>query len=345
MSTNISRPLRRRCLLAAAAALAVGVTACGGPAQSSGGSPAPAPQQAAPGMPVTIDHALGSTTITAPPQRVVTIGWSDQDPVLALGVQPVGTTEWFNEQPGAIFPWATAAASGPTPEIVSNAGEIDFEKVAALRPDLILALYEGLDQSEYDTLSRIAPTVAHPAQYDAFGAPWQEMTLITGRALGREQQARDLVADVEQRFAAVRAAHPQWAELTMLVMATAEAGTYQVFSPQDPKARFFADLGFRTQPPWLAPRVQDNVATVSAEEFELLDVDRLAWTSDPDTLQVLRDDPIYNRLDVVRSGRVGYFDYTTPPFPGAAITFNTVLSIPYALDQVVPELERLDAQP
>jgi iron complex transport system substrate-binding protein len=335
-------PIGRRLLVAAAAALTVVASGCGAAAE-----PPPSPQQQAQqpgsGMPVTIEHALGSTTISAPPQRVVTVGWSDQDAVLALGVQPVGTTEWFNEQPGAIFPWATSRATGPAPEIVSNAGEIDFEEVALLRPDLILAIYEGLDRSEYDTLSKIAPTVAHSAQYDPFGAPWQDMTVTIGRALGRAQQAEDLVAAVEQRFAAVRAAHPQWAQLTMLVMATAEGGTYQVFSPQDPKSRFFADLGFRTQPPWLAGRVQDNVATVSAEEFELLDVDRLAWTSDPDIMQVLRDDPIYNRLDVVRSGRVGYFDYTTPPFPGAAISFNTVLSIPYALDQVVPELEKMDA--
>jgi iron complex transport system substrate-binding protein len=335
-------PIGRRWLVAAVAALTVATSACGAAAE-----PPPSPQQQAQqpgtGMPVTIEHAHGSTTIGAPPQRVITVGWSDQDAVLALGVQPVGTTEWFNEQPGAIFPWATPAATGPTPEIVSNAGEINFEKVASLRPDLILAIYEGLDRSEYDTLSKIAPTVAHPAQYDPFGAPWQDMTLTVGRALGREQRAEELVATVEQRFAAVRAAHPQWADMTMLVMATAESGTYQVFSPQDPKTRFFADLGFRTEPPWLAGRVQDNVATVSAEEFTLLDVDRLAWTSDPDLVQTLRDDPIYNRLDVVRSGRVGYFDYTTPPFPGAAISFNTVLSIPYALDQVVPELERMDA--
>ena len=59
--------------------------------------------------------------------------------LLALGVQPVGTTEWFNEQPGAIFPWATASASGPAPEIVANAGEINLENVAALQPDLIFA--------------------------------------------------------------------------------------------------------------------------------------------------------------------------------------------------------------
>lgn len=342
MSTRASNPVGRRWLVAAAAALALAASACGTPEVTPGSSQQ---EQPGTGLPVSIEHALGSTTISTTPQRVVTIGWSDQDAVLALGVQPVGTTEWFNEQPGALFPWATSAANGPTPEIVSNAGEINFESVAALRPDLILALYEGLDQSEYDKLSRIAPTVAHSAQYDPFGTPWQDMTLTTGKALGLEQQAKDLVAGVEQELAAVRDAHPQWGQKTMLVMATVESGTYGVFSPQDPKARFFADLGFQTEPPWIAGRVQNNLATISAEEFELLDVDRLAWTSDPDTLQILRDDPIYNQLDVVRDGRVGYFDYTTLPFPGAAITFNTVLSIPYALDQVVPELERLDAQP
>jgi iron complex transport system substrate-binding protein len=59
-------------------------------------------------------------------------------------------------------------------------------------------------------------------------------------------------------LAAVRTAYPQWAEQTMLVMATAENGTYGVFSPQDPKARFFADLGYQTQPLWLAPRVREK---------------------------------------------------------------------------------------
>lgn len=66
---------------------------------------------------------------------------------------------------------------------------------------------------------------------------------------------------------------------------------------------------------------------VSAEEIGLIDVDRLFWTSDPDLLNQLRDDPLYNRLNVVQDGRVSYLDYTQPPFPGAAVTFNSVLSI------------------
>ena len=31
----------------------------------------------------------------------------EQDALLALGVAPVATTEWFGRHPGSIFPWAT----------------------------------------------------------------------------------------------------------------------------------------------------------------------------------------------------------------------------------------------
>lgn len=334
--TNIAMPLLVLGLIAA-----LMLAACGdaddtaeAPARTAGSAKA---------FPVTIRHALGSTTIEREPKRVVAIGWSDQDPVLALGVKPVGTTEWFNEQPGAIFPWAREAAGGAKPEIVATAGEINFERVASLRPDLILALYEGLDRAKYDLLSKIAPTVAHSPEFDPFGATWQNMTLTAGRALGCEQRAKELIEDVEARFAKVRGEHPEWAKQTLLMMADLNPGKYSVFSPQDPKARFFAELGFKTEPPWISGRVKNNVAELSAEEVGLLDVDRHAWTSDPETLKRIKDDQLYNRLDAVREGRVYYLDYTQLPFPGAAVTFNSVLSIPYALDHVVPRLEASDA--
>jgi iron complex transport system substrate-binding protein len=338
MSTSRT-PLRaqvRVALLLTSLLAALALAACGGADSDSNDNAGAADAAAA--FPVTITHALGDTTIRREPKRVVALGWSDQDPLLALGVKPVGTIEWFDEQPGAIFPWAKKAAAGSVPKIVGTAGDIDFEKVAALRPDLILALYEGLDAKKYATLSKIAPTVAHSPKYDPFGATWQDMTLTAGRAVGREPRAKQLIAGVEARFATIRREHAEWADQTALVMADLSGGNYSVFSPQDPKVRLFAQLGFKTTPPWLSPRVKDNVAQVSAEQVRLLDVDRLAWTSDPATLKRIRADKLYNRLDVVRDGRVSYLDYTKPPFPGAAVTFNSVLSIPYALDRVVPEL-------
>ena len=61
-------------------------------------------------FPVTIEHALGKTTIEKEPTRIATLGWSDHDIVAALGVKPVGapeitwggnankSTDWFDKK-------------------------------------------------------------------------------------------------------------------------------------------------------------------------------------------------------------------------------------------------------
>ncbi|MGE3284661.1 MAG: hypothetical protein AB7J32_01000 [Pseudonocardia sp.] len=46
----------------------------------------------------------------------------------------------------------------------------------------MLALYEGPDQAEQDTLSKIEPTMADSRESDRFGATWQDMTRSAGRA-------------------------------------------------------------------------------------------------------------------------------------------------------------------
>ena len=67
---------------------------------------APATKTESGAFPVTIEHKYGSTTIESEPKRVVVVGLREQDALLALGVVPVATTEWFGKHPGAIFPWA-----------------------------------------------------------------------------------------------------------------------------------------------------------------------------------------------------------------------------------------------
>ena len=42
--------------------------------------------------PITISHAYGETVIESKPERIVTLGWGNQDTVLALGVVPVGVS-------------------------------------------------------------------------------------------------------------------------------------------------------------------------------------------------------------------------------------------------------------
>lgn len=132
--------------------------------------------------------------------------------MLALGVVPVGTSEWYGEQPGALFPWAREKlGAAPLPTVLPPSETVSFERVAALKPDLILSLYGGLEQADYDKLSKIAPTVAQPAGVPSYSIPWEVQTEIVGKALGRPTQAMELVASVRARIVAAKAAHPEFA--------------------------------------------------------------------------------------------------------------------------------------
>src|SRR3546814_1932937 len=112
-------------------------------------------------FPVSVSHKYGTTEVAAEPKRVVSLGYSDQDAILAVGVVPVATRYWFGEEPGAVFPWARDRVGGELPEVLTmTGGALDFEKVASLRPDLIVAVYSGITEEEYGTLSEIAPVVA-----------------------------------------------------------------------------------------------------------------------------------------------------------------------------------------
>src|SRR5690349_10309775 len=88
---------------------------------------------------VTISHKFGETVVPADPQRVVTVGWTDQDYVLPFGVVPVASREFFEEYND--YPWVQEATGG-TPIPTWGADEIDFEAIAAQKPDVIFAIYE-----------------------------------------------------------------------------------------------------------------------------------------------------------------------------------------------------------
>src|SRR5690349_18320733 len=90
------------------------LSACGAPVTEEVQAPAteavlveateaPATEATASAYPVTIEHKYGSTTITEFPERIVLVGLTEQDALLALGVVPVATREWYGERPGAVF--------------------------------------------------------------------------------------------------------------------------------------------------------------------------------------------------------------------------------------------------
>jgi iron complex transport system substrate-binding protein len=318
---------------AALLAAAVLLTACGG-----GGSAPAAPAAPAPGggaFPVTVQHALGATVVPAPPQRVVSLGYTDQDTILALGVVPVAIREFTGNRPAATWPWAVDRLQGQQPQVLR--GEVSTEAIAALRPDLIVAVSAGLTKEQYDTYSRIAPTITQPPGSDAYQTAWQDATRLIGAALGKAAEADRLVADLEGRFAAVRAQYPQLAGKRAVLAATSSNGNghYFVWTSDDNRGRFLTSLGLTVPAQFDELADGDFYADISGEQLGLLDQnDLVGWitipgTPNPEITQL----PGAAALRVAQEGRV--VELTEEQ--GVALSFSSVLSLPALLDHLPVE--------
>ncbi|MGQ0718122.1 MAG: ABC transporter substrate-binding protein [Pseudonocardiales bacterium] len=310
------------------------------------------------GFPVTIAHKYGSTTIPAEPQRVVTVGFTDPDFVLALGVKPVAITDWYGDYPLGVWPWAQDALGDAKPGVMPRpeGDKLNFELIAGFRPDLIIGQYTGMTKEEYERASQLAPTVAQSGEYQDYQMPWRVTTRIFGKAWGRSPRAEELIAGVESRFAAARRENPEFAGAELVVAERFEKGTTYIRTADEPQNGLFKDLGF-VQPEPIAELLTDEdgySGNLSDERMELLDtasvvVWKLFVGTDESGLQQgqvpdeLAEHPLYPKLKVAREGRDVFL--TDQVLLGSVI-FGSPLSLPYALDRIVPMLAAaLDGDP
>lgn len=291
-------------------------------------------------FPVTVEHKFGSTTIAAAPERVLSLGYTDQDPLLALGVTPVAVRYWYGDAPNAIFDWAQDEAAGAAPEVLNMPyGALNYEAILALAPDLIIAVGAGITQDEYDLLTQIAPTVAQDGEYIDFGMPWQDATQMIGDSIGKSAEAAALVDAVDAQFADARARNPQFEGKTVAVVYFYN-NTYGFYTAQDSRGRFFTDLGFVMPDELLEVAGDLFYADLSAERVDLLDQDVIAVVNlqfIEGGREALEAEPLFKELAAVQEGRVVYLDEAAEN----ALGFSSPLSLPYALDAALPQLEAI----
>lgn len=325
----------RRGFLAGLAGLAVApaLAACSGSERATG-SPGDAGDGDA-AFPASIDHKFGTTQVTGAPRRVVCVGLLEQDSLLALGIVPVATTRWFGEAPGGIFPWAVdELGDAEVPTVLDATNGIPVEKVAALAPDLIIGIYSGMTQAEYDLLSRVAPTVAQPERYVDYGTPWDETTLIIGTAVGQPKAARDLVDAVNARIEKDAAEHPEFAGKAAAVVTPWEG--LWVYGPEDPRGRMLAQLGFTFPEVLMDADSKEFGWSLSAENTSALDdLDTVVWLGLGDAGAGMT--ALWERTTAYEQGRFFDIDESSGDYY-VAHSMVTPLSIPYVLDRYVPQL-------
>ncbi|KQU34491.1 MULTISPECIES: ABC transporter substrate-binding protein [unclassified Rhodococcus (in: high G+C Gram-positive bacteria)] len=305
----------------AATVLLLGTAAC----SSSDTDSAPA-ADASGAFPAEVTDKFGTVTVEGAPERLVTAGYNDQDFALALGVTPVAT-RGFTGYDYTTRPWAQQQLNGATiPEVGSDT--LDLEGVAAAEPDLIMATYAYLEEPEYQQLGQIATTVGDIPGSDGSETPsWRDQLTAYGTALGKTAEAETVRDEVDATFVDATTQNPSFAGRTAAVALYLD-GTFYILDSGDPRNRFFTDLGFATP---------ETTGTVSPERYDLLDQQTLVLLGV--TPEDVAGDPLLQSLNVVKEDRtvyVGEFGTTVP----AALGFASPLSLPYAVDALVPVLAR-----
>lgn len=291
------------------------------------------PAVAAEPFPVTIAHAYGSTTLQATPKRVVTWGWANEDAAIALGVVPVGMPfQAYGGGADGIQPWVEAALmsqQSPRPATLDASGDPPYEQIAALHPDLILAVFSGVTEEQYKLLSQIAPTVAYSGE--AWSTPWQDVTRTVGLALGRKAEADHLVLETETWLKQQFAAHPELAQVTF-AGANDYNGSMAVYAPLDARMKFLTDLGLKMNPSVaaLAPVDARFYYPLSYELFDQLKADIfVSYYEDQGQLDAFLATPQAKSYPPIRQGGLAALVGTENV---AAVSPPSVLSLRWGLD-------------
>ncbi|MFJ3472868.1 iron-siderophore ABC transporter substrate-binding protein [Microbacterium maritypicum] len=340
MSHASARPKIRRgsALVAAAVAAALTLAGCSStPEESSSASTATDG--------VVIEHGHGKTVIPEKPQRIVTLGWMTADIVAALGTNPVGMEEVWGAGESGYQPWFEDYVTeeyGETPEIIPFLEDgPNYEAIKELKPDLILSLYSGVSDIEYERLTEIAPTVPY-IEGPWNPGTWEDMTRTVGKALSEEDKADELIAETEKQITTLAGEHPEFEDKTFVWGLTLnEGGTdLGVYLEYDPRVRITEALGFTSTPAmdsFLKTAEGDNWYTgVSLENLYDVEADLFAaWGGSADEGTYTVENKVVSRWNPIANG--SYVIYADDA-EASAISAPTVLSLKYILPTYVDDL-------
>ena len=335
---------RTRLTALAALTLAGGLvlSGCAGSADPEGTE---AEGGAAEGFPVTFAHIYGETTIEDAPERIATWGWGATEAVLALGIVPVAIpSSEYGGGDDLMTPWveeAVAELGGEAPTILDNSTyELSVEQLLATDPDVLIASYSGLTQEEYDAVTGAGIPVVAPEEA-LWATPWRDVITDTGRALGMEDEADGVLADLDAQIADAAAAHPEFEGLT-IAYADDDVDTFYLYLPADPRVEILEDLGFTSAPSVAELDAGESTfyTTVSSENLDRIDADVLFTQAEAQS--EIDDFLASDRAALIPAVAAG----AVAPIVGeenVAAVSPTALSLPWILPQIVEQLARAAA--
>src|SRR5690625_1658683 len=141
---------------------------------------------------VNITHELGETEVQKNPEKVVVFDFGALDTLDKLGIEVVGV-------PKGNIPSYLEKYSSTDYENVGSLKEPDFEKIAAIDPDLIII--SGRQSTLYDQLSVLGPTLYVDIDTTKYMDSFKENLTNIGKIFEKEAEIEKEIAIIEDSIA------------------------------------------------------------------------------------------------------------------------------------------------
>lgn len=303
MRTEPRRLRARFAAAAVAAALSLGLAACGDDAKDAAAPAGNAPAASSPGsadsagFPRTVTHDKGSTEIKARPQRIVALDNSLVEAVALLDRPLVGGIGSYRDR--KTFPEYLGAAVKDTKDV----GPLDnpnLEQITALKPDLIISATVRHD-ALYAQLSKIAPTVFVATT----GPLWKDNIKLVAKAIGEEAKAEQQLAAYQARAKKVGDAINAKAGNPTISVVRFVDGPTRIYLPKTFSGIVLADAGLARPENQRDPQ-KFNIE-ISEEQIGQADGDHIfvtAFSGGEDRKAKFLGNPLWQRLKAVGQGNV-----------------------------------------
>ncbi|WP_039716839.1 ABC transporter substrate-binding protein [Scytonema millei] len=247
-----------------------------------------------------VQHDLGETCILIRPRRIIVLDeYTLLDPVLALGIKPVGFTPCFI----CISP-NTRKFVADTPS-VGDIASPSLEKILSLKPDLILGL--KWQENFYPLLSKIAPTVMIDPETRGF----KKALTYLAEILDRSDRVERILAEYNRQIQKFRQKLGKKLKTkTVSIIYLPSSGTFVVHRPEfTVYGQVMSDAGIQFIPAYKDLK-NDGYNTLSIETLSDWDADFLFilanYERDSKNLKSLSflKEPIWSTLKAVQNKQV-----------------------------------------
>lgn len=261
------------------------------------------PSDVVQGGTITVEDMKGSVEIPASPQRIVDVaGLSDELIILGVPFIASANTNMFDgvTVPAYLQDYFTENKVETVGNYSGASGDLNLEKIAELKPDLIIMNIRH--EKVYEQLKAIAPTVM--INDDINYVNWRGRFQQLGKWFGKEDKVSEWLGAYDDKAAELAAkvkAVVGDETFAVLEANSVHFGSYYVYRTGGPGELIYDEL--KLTPSSGVPKdVWGEV--VDAEYFAKIDADHIFFFSDDGKVGDTADSPAWQNLKAVKDGNV-----------------------------------------